>query len=480
MNKAHVLLSLFLLMTSFLMMQVQAQVITANIANARFVCQDGVERIQVTFDKSLHGLIEEIDISIGKAGVDDRARLIDNRAKLIANIGSLGVAGATSPSLYLIRLADGSRTQLRSEDTFKGDNPPDVMTFSTVGPLAVGKDKYGLIVQGVTKEASMSTLSIPDMCRPIADSLPTQTQKKDSRTPNRKFADYVEGVTVKEEANLFADFAFDSRKNTKEDDENYFLTVDASFVPKRFRKLGFGGAYELQPIFLDVKINSGDKNKIYTSEFGSRVKYIRVFGDDGRGYSNNEHKRKILPGITAEAAVKVEMDKWFETANLIAETRGGLPMNLKQSRARTLRIEPYLGFAFGKNVNTVETLDDPDSVRVYRFDKRDWIARPFVGMELTYSEFRDRYLKPSLTVSYIRRWPLVPEVYFLKDGSGQTYAAGSSSLVRDYVKARIDVDLGGFLKPFIAYEWGRNSPGYELINSSFKAGFAVKFRGKDN
>jgi hypothetical protein len=477
--RSHILAS-FLVACALFASPAYGQKIAAGLSSAKFQCGERAALVQASFDKSLHGLIADAEEARDRAPADERPDHNEKLRALKSNIGALYAqpqGAGDFRNVYLLELGSGGTFRLVPTTPAPGNSePPDVLEFAPADRFDPGAGKFALIVQGVTEKPSMAVLSVPDACLAVKDKLPAATSAKDLEKPHRRFSEYTEPVTGRDEAVVFVDFAFDARKNTKDEDDNFYFTGDGSFVPVRIRRLGLGGAYELQPFFLDVKINSGDKQRIYTSEYGIRAKYIRVFGDDGRGYSNQEHRRKLIPGITAESAIKVEMDKWFQTVNLVSETRAGLPLNLKQSRARSLRIEPYFGFAFGKNLRRKE---DKDPERAVAFDGRDWIARPFAGAELLYSDFRDRYIKPSLSVSYVRRWPLAPEVFYLRDANDKKFLGGTSRVVRDYVKARIDLDFGGIIKPFLSYEWGRNPPGYELINSNFKTGLSVKFKGKD-
>ncbi|MBL8180373.1 MAG: hypothetical protein JNL64_02045 [Blastocatellia bacterium] len=472
------------------------QTITAGISKAVLQCAPSSTTLELAFDKSLFTLIEEARLAYAKAPDNAKDLAYANLTKLIANIEKLDEPGGV-PNLSIIRVstsaeiygARGSSTQvmlrysLRGrgqiritdiEDPEKGNKLPDTLLFDVVG-FEKSADPLGLVIQGVTKNPSMAVIAIDPSCKPDVQSLPVQTQKKDTLVPDRRFREKLDAEVTKEDANFLLDVSVDGTKRTDVVRKNATGTVGLTIVPKHFTKLGFHGIYEFQPFFLEVNYKATTDKTTFISNLGTRLNHLFVFGDDGRGYSNKKDKRQIVPGIATTITAKLEVDRFFKSTNLVGEIQSGIPINLWQSRNWRVRVEPSIGITAGRNLNQPD-----EAARAFTFGSGNtatrWIARPYFYGEFVFEGWRDRFMKPVLSINYRRSYPLFAEAFMDKKGK---VVAGYSRIVRDYVTAKISFDAGKLLTPFISYERGRQSPGYVLVDNKFRLGISVKFKGKD-
>jgi len=471
------------------------QFITASISRASLLCNGGTPKLEVQFDKSLLTLLEDARKTLEKAPDNAKPLALKNLKSLYDNIMKLNNTAGVS-ELNIIQLNTSSqandggaakpvmfRYTVRSNGLIGinthlshtlGDTVPDVLVFAVNG-FAASKDSLGLVMQDVTKNPSMTAITVDPSCKPLPTSMPTQTQAKDLIVPDRRLTEKLDADVTKEDANLMLDFSVDGTKRSATVRKNAFATFGVTVVPARFTKLGFHGIYEIQPFFLEVNYKATTDKTTFISNMGAKLTHLFVFGDDGRGYSNKEDKRQIVPGISTTITAKLEIERFFKSTNLVGEFQSGIPFNIMQSRAWKLRIEPSIGIATGRNLN------QPDDVaRTFTIltgsTASPWIARPFVNGELLFEGWRDRFFKPILTISYRRAFPLYAEAFL--DSKGKS-VAGYSRIVRDYVTAKVSMDAGKLLTPFFSYERGRQSPGYVLVDSKFRVGIGVKFKGKD-
>lgn len=473
-----------------------SQKITAGISRASLNCGNGSNKLEVEFDKSLLTLLEEARKTYDKAPDNAKALALDNLTKLFTNINKLDDPIAV-PNLNIIRLNTdatltvgvGAPTPVMLRYSLKGkgqiqissadkpspsDTLPDVLLFEVNGYM-YSKDDLGLVIQGVTKNPSMAVISVDPSCKPMSTGLPVQTQEKDGLVPDRRFVERLDADVTKEDGNFLLDFSLDGTKRSKTVRKNAFATIGLTIVPKHFTKLGFHGIYEFQPYFFELNYKAAVDKTTFITQMGTRLNHLFVFGDDGRGYSNKEDKRQLVPGIATTITGKLEIERFFKATNLVGEFQSGIPFNIMQSRAWKLRIEPSMGIAAGRNLNQPD-----DAARAFIIlsgnSASRWIARPFVNGELVFEGWRDRFFKPIVTFGYRRSFPLVAEAYL--DSKGK-FIAGYSRIVRDYVTAKFSFDAGKLLTPFFSYERGRQSPGYVLVDSKFRLGVGVKFKGKD-
>lgn len=471
------------------------QTITASISRATLHCDGATRELEVEFDKSLHTLLDEARKTYERAPSNAKAAALKNLKDLYDNILKLNNTTAV-PQLNLIRLntsslaSDGGastpvmfRHTLVSKGQMQiathltptlGDKLPDVLLF-TVNGFNSSKDSLGLVMQDVTKNPSMAVVSVDPSCKPMATGLPTQTQAKDLVVADRRFIEKLDADVSKEDGNLLLDLSLDGTKRSKTVRKNAFATIGLTIVPKHFTKLGFHGIYEFQPFFFELNYKAAVDKTTFITQMGTRLNHLFVFGDDGRGYSNKEDKRQLVPGIATTITGKLEVERFFKATNLVGEFQSGIPFNIKQSRAWKLRVEPSIGMAAGRNLNQPDDVARAFTILSGNTVSR-WIARPFVNGELVFEGWRDRFIKPTVTIGYRRSFPLFAEAYL--DSKGKV-VAGYSRIVRDYVTAKLSFDAGKLLTPFFSYERGRQSPGYVLVDSKFRLGIGVKFKGKD-
>lgn len=484
------------------------QSINTTISRAQLVCSTRTTPVtnvlEVEFDKSLLTLLEEARKSREKAPGDAAKDLaLKKLSGLIENIKSLGnhdivdslsVVSLNTSKTMFETAGDGNggdvppampafrRYQVRSLETFviqdirepkKDDHIPNLLRFK-IENLDISDDKLGLIIQGVTESPLMTVISA-NGCSKDKDRLPLQAQAKDLVVPERRLSEKLDAEVTKEDGNFLLDFSLDGTKRSKTVRKNAFATIGLTIVPKHFTKLGFHGIYEFQPFFFELNYKAATDKTTFVTQMGTRLNHLYVLGDDGRVYSNEEDKRQLVPGIATTITGKLEIERFFKSTNLVGEFQSGIPFNIMQSRAWKLRVEPSIGIAAGRSLNQPD-----DAARAFTIISGNtasrWIARPFVNGELVFEGWRDRFFKPILSISYRRSFPLVAEAYL--DAKGKV-VAGYSRIVRDYVTAKFSFDAGKLLTPFFSYERGRQSPGYVLVDSKFRVGIGVKFKGKD-
>lgn len=472
------------------------QFINTTISRAVISCKDERPKLDVEFEKSLFSLLEDArkthSIAPGTVssqsslknliGLKNNIETLENTEVVSAlsiiriNSGSVvDVAGTVKPVMFRYTVSGRSEITI-SEATSAtlGDNLPDVLEFE-VNKFEYSNDTLGLVMQGVTKNPSMAIVSVDPSCKPVVTSLPKQTERKDTLVPGRLLSEKLDGDVTKEDANFMLDFSLDGTKRSATVRKNAFGTLGLTVVPKHFTKLGFHGIYEFQPFFYELSYKATADKTTFITNMGTRLNHLFVFGDDGRGYSNTEDKRQLIPGISTTITGKLEVERFFKSTNLVGEFQSGLPFNVWQSRAWKARFEPSVGIGLGRNLNQPD-----DAARAVSFVSGNtasrWIARPFFYGEFVFEGWRDRFIKPNISVSYRRSFPLFSEAFL--DVKGKT-VAGYSRTVRDYVTAKLTFDAGKLLTPFFSYERGRQSPGYVLVDSKFKLGIGIKFKGKD-
>lgn len=459
-----------------------------SVVSAEIQCPKMI--VSVTFNKSLTGLLLDAQEKVDKASAESKKHFESIRDKLEAQIKALSSNDVKDKNtMYLLSL-DGKMTKLtaaviplatKNNVTVDGVtgfyDVTDTIEYSPAAGFDPSKGKYLFMMTKAAKNPSMVPLNVSKNCETVKAELPAPTYQPEYK-PAKPYNDIVEAVTVKDEATVFADFAFDSRKkNNAADTNTHSFTGNLSFVPVRIKKIGFAGHYEIQPFFYELKVNDkGDENS-YISNFGAKIRHIRVFGDDGHGF-NNDRNNRFLPGLVTDLTAKIETNDFFDGINVVGEIKPTLPINVYQSRARLLRFDPFVGFTFGRKVK--DSSRSETQIPRGTLSRLDWISRPMAGFDLTYSEFRDRIIKPTLTLGYTIRWPLQAEDIYGKsaDGNNKDIFLGQSRLPRNYYNAKISLDLGTIVTPFIGYESGRLPPDYKFISGQMKIGFSVKFKRK--
>ncbi len=461
------------------------------IAAADMQCDGDFRRINLTFNKSLSGILLDAKRDLDKATSQlSKDAYRDRLAKLEAAVQALSPAdNGAMKGLFLLDQA-GNRVLLTRETMLVLKNNvvvdgvtgfhdvADTITYLPAADIDTG-GKYLVMMTSLAKNPSIVRLAIAPNCAKPSEELPEPTYKTPP-TPAKSFSAKFAAATGRDDALLFSELSYESRKpNNALDKNTHSFTGSASFVPVRIQRIGFGGAIEFQPFFYDLKINDKGKANSYISNFGTKVRLMRVFGDDGEGF-NNKERDSAFPGILIDAALKMEMNDFFDGVNIGGEIMPTLPINVYQSRARLFRLDPQVGFTIARNIK--ESKRNETEVPRGDLARQKWILRPMAGFTLSYSEFRDRIIKPTFSLTYQIRWPLKAEDYYAKspDGDNNDVYVGQSRLPRQYWKSKLEFDIGTIVTPFIAYESGRLPPNYKLISGQFKLGFSLKFVRKPN
>lgn len=83
----------------------------------------------------------------------------------------------------------------------------------------------------------------------------------------------------------------------------------------------------------------------------------------------------------------------------------------------------------------------------------------------------------SLSASWTRRWPMIPEVAYKANKAGTTpqfLPVGVGTEPRDYVKPTLNLDLTKYFAVTVAYEYGSLPPKYSFLDSKFTLGLTIK------
>ncbi len=104
------------------------------------------------------------------------------------------------------------------------------------------------------------------------------------------------------------------------------------------------------------------------------------------------------------------------------------------------------------------------------------MIRPLFGGELYFSPYRTEDKTPVVfEITYIRRFFLKPEVFYVLNADKKQVPGGVSKRPRDYANAKLTFNYNSIFSPFIEYSYGREPTKYVLVNSRYRAGIELNF-----
>lgn len=309
---------------------------------------------------------------------------------------------------------------------------------------------------------SMTSVSVSALCELPPSKLGTPTKEpEETKIDLKTIAEtYFAEAKSKDSAEIKVSLAIDGNHKTK----RYFQTT-VKAEPFELKRLGMHGAYSLVPIFVELEKSGEPKKEVDKLIFGTKFNHYFVFNDDGRQISSRDPKPSRFAGFKSELTFRMETSTKFKQLNLITGIKTGVPINVFQTRSQSLRVTPFIGFDFGRILNT------PASDR-----KQNTILRPFFGGELYFSPFRNEKRSPFVfEMSVIRRAFLKPELIYKRDANGKAIVEGYSTNPKTFANLKITLFETALISPFIQYTYGRDVPQYLKEDGHYRAGIQVNF-----
>ncbi len=339
--------------------------------------------------------------------------------------------------------------------------------MSNLKKLVKGKQKPNIL---------FTSVAIANSCKGSPKVL-AKMKKPEAKAKEYDIASFlgkpVKVVKKKKNAEVQIDFSLQNSAEPGDQNVNFDITAN----PIQINRTGFGGNYQISPIFIEFKYSKDPKTTKNSLNIGAKLSHLRVINDDGsqiyKRNLNNRLRYFDVVGFSTVINPKLETLSTFSEATLLLDWKSGLPTNIIQNSTSLLRFEPFIGFESGLKIKREES----------PFRKERWVVRPKFGASLYLVPFRAYKQTPFvIQVDYTRRLFLVRETFFFKDKDGNEFVDGANpKSPKDHVKAKISYTIGEFFSPFVEYEYGREPPKYFEVNSKFKMGIGFNFNlGLDN
>jgi hypothetical protein len=455
MKKIVSLITLFLINFS-----INAQTDQISIVRAELACEkNGGQVLNVMLDKS----VSAVELTL-KNGCQSSK---DSDACKKAVTGWLNEVH-NADNYYVIKLSDATKFDLAL--IYNGIVLQNTLRFRLNTNLTL-TDKTFKLISKITKlddgsqkpNAAMIDIAIMDSCNSVAKDFPKPTELPKETTTEKKLSDYVKKPEDETSPVLKLKFSLDGstrfKKLTDGQKKRKFFYIEADIRPLRIHHLGWGGAFNITPIFLKTEWGGTEKKDNLT--IGTEFNHLKVFRDDGSPLANGTEPQKHFIGFNTIFTLKTETNWKFSEINLVHDFRERLPIDVYASGSTTIKVNPFLGHEIG-----------------YRFKSKDskpgrTVNRGYVGADMYLGLFRkDDKHRFVIDAEYIRRMLIHRELSYDLDDSGKELPDRSSRRVREYFKTKFTLNLGVF-SPYIQYEYGRLPTKFILINNHYTTGLDV-------
>jgi hypothetical protein len=326
--------------------------------------------------------------------------------------------------------------------------------------------KYSLFLRGVKlkngkaeENPTVTMVEVSSNCAEIPGKFGTVAPVKAESTPSVYEFAMSNFHLNKSNPEIKVSFAMNGERVTS---PFYATTVAAE--PFELKRLGLAGAYSIVPFFINLEKNDSPGSEVDKLKFGGKFRHLFVFEDDGK-YTTDDPDTTPFIGIRSEISAQVETTTKFKTGNVILGLKTGLPINVYQTRSRSMRFTPFVGFDFGRRVF------DGNST-----SKEKWIARPSLGAEFYFTPFRtEKDIPYLLEMSYIHRFFIRPEEIYTRNADRKAIVEGLSTNPKGYFTAQLTLWQTKFISPFIRYTYGRDAPRYLLEDHKYVFGIQANF-----
>lgn len=422
---------------------------TVNVKSAELVCEmnGAVKEVKfkVAFDQTFREIYRVSTVFNKSPELDKFSKRFDD-----------------PDSYHLMNLADGTKlslTQPTVEDNYIRFIIPAPNTFNK-------SNKYSLFLRGVKMKAgkkdehpTVTMVEISSNCAEIPIEFGAAAPVTAKSTPSIYEFAMNNFHLNKSNPEIKVSFAMNGERVTS---PFYATTIAAE--PFELKRLGLRGAYSVVPFFVNLEKNDSPGSEVDKLKFGGKFRHLFIFEDDGK-YTTDDPDTAPFIGIRSEISAQVETTTKFKTGNVILGLKTGLPINVYQTRSRSMRFTPFVGFDFGRRIF------DGNST-----SKEKWIARPSLGAEFYFTPFRtEKDIPYLLEMSYIHRFFIRPEEIYTRNADRKAIVEGLSTNPKGYFTAQLTLWQTKFISPFIRYTYGRDAPRYLLEDHKYVFGIQANF-----
>lgn len=421
---------------------------TVNIKSAELLCAEKPNvKLKVVFDQTL--------------------REIDRVSAVTKNL-DLSARYQNSPAAYhLMNLKTGLPLEVGQITVF--DNFV-ILVLTDPEPFKTSR-KFSLFFRGMklkegtlTENASLADIAISSDCDEFPTALKTPTEITDKTLPG--VLEYMKANFQPKASSPEVKISFEM--NGERVTSPFYQTSIAA-QPFELKRLGLRGAYSIVPVFLNLEKNDTPGVDLDKLIFGSKFNHLIAFNDDGK-YATSRLRTSPLIGIKTELSFRMETTTKFKTGNLLLGVKSGLPINVLQTRGKSMRLTPFVGFDFGYKI-----IDD-SSTDEARVKTEKWITRPFFGFEFFFTPARKETEIPyQFEASYVHRIFLRPEEVYKRDADRKPVIEGFTTNPKGYFSAQFTLWQNKFISPFIKYTYGRDVTQYLLEDHKYRIGLNANF-----
>lgn len=257
----------------------------------------------------------------------------------------------------------------------------------------------------------------------------------------------------REDANIYLSGEYSGASGTK-----FNGSADVKIdIP--FRKILHNRIHSFGPFF-ELKASTDPKADPDSLNFGLNWEWPiwRYRGDD---------LQFPIRRINWRNAPKIESGRDFDNTNFIWESRFRFISRTYASKHMTFYFRPFIGQELGANINSP-----------VREAQGKFLYRPLAGttLNLIFPMQSAGLHAISFEGSYIRRWPLRPEVSFEEDDDGNLKALTIGKSPRDYVTAKANFDFTKAFGLSVGYEYGELPPNFKLVDHKTTIGLTYKIK----
>lgn len=207
--------------------------------------------------------------------------------------------------------------------------------------------------------------------------------------------------------------------------------------------------------FFDFKVSSNRKADADSLKLGALIRSPFIVD------------KKWLRDIVWDTEGRLEGNKNFRNMNGIwANAFHFLPPVIGSGKAQ-LFFQPFVGLEVGGNLRS------PVELAEHRR-----IARATTGASAYLNFFTGNGLVDaiSLQTDYVRRWPLLGEIYFTEDDKKKLIPLFIGRNPRDYVQTKVQFEMSKYFAVTIGHEYGSLPPNFKLVDNKYSVGFVYKKR----
>lgn len=304
----------------------------------------------------------------------------------------------------------------------------------------VGKRKYLLIGYNLGFQGCQPT----SMLMALVGNAAGANQARNA-TPKQGGAFQLAPSTSRENSDIYLSGALDGAKHS-----SATRSIDAKLS---FRYVLKQTSPELDLVpYIDLKTSSNVRANADTLKLGVLAEWSAtpwVYDLDGRIEADTLFRN--FNGIGAFRVYNTRLAKDFASA----------PVNLY--------LEPFAGIELGRNI------DRPVAIETQR-----GVARLITGalayMDIMRLQKEDGTHKSFLSFSadYTRRWPLLPELSYRKDNSGNLVSIGFGTNPKDYLQTKLQYDLTPQFGFAVGFDYGQLPPSYIKVDQKYSVSLVFK------